>query len=215
MKKMTEFKYLGQITHLKDTTKEYIYAKISAAWSCLKKKERKKRKYSKTDNSPFTPPPPKKKPTQQQQQKTKKQVPHVLSTTTYGCQTWSLNRQLTNKPRTAQRAMERKMLNLKLRDKILCSEIRKRTQIINIIEDTLKQKWRWAGHITRMKDDRWTKRCTEWQPRRGKRSRRRPSRRWQDDITRKEGTTWNRKATDRGQRKTLMEGYILQWKDKA
>ena len=47
------------------------------------------------------------------------------------------------------------------------------------------------------------------------RSRGRPSRRWQDDITRKEGTTWNRKATDRRQWKTLMEGYILQWMDKA
>ena len=43
----------------------------------------------------------------------------------------------------------------------------------------------------------------------------RSSRRWQDDITKKEGTTWNRKATDRGQWKALMEGYILQWMDKA
>ena len=32
---------------------------------------------------------------------------------------------------------------------------------------------------------------------------------------RKEGTTWDRKATDRGQWKALMEGYILQWMDKA
>ena len=31
----------------------------------------------------------------------------------------------------------------------------------------------------------------------------------------KEGTTWIRKATDRRQWKTLMEGYILQWMDKA
>ena len=30
---------------------------------------------------------------------------------------------------------------------------------IDIIEYTLKQKWRWAGHIARMKDNRWTKRC--------------------------------------------------------
>ena len=66
-----------------------------------------------------------------------------------------------------------------------------------------------------MKDNRWTKRCTEWQPRRGKRSRGRPNRRWQDDITRKEGTIWNRKASDKGQWKALMEGYILQWMDKA
>ena len=38
---------------------------------------------------------------------------------------------------------------------------------------------------------------------------------WQDDITEKEGTTWIRKATDRQRWKTLMEGYILQWMDKA
>ena len=81
-------------------------------------------------------------------------------------------------------------LDLKLKDKIPCSEIRKRTKIIDIIEYTLKQKWKWAGHIARLEDNRWTKRCTEWQPRRGKRSRGRPSRRWQDDITEKEGTTW-------------------------
>ena len=98
---------------------------------------------------------------------------------------------------------------------IPCSEIRKRTKIIDIIEYILKQKWKWAGHIARLKDNRWTKRCTEWQPRRGKRSRGRPSRRWQDDITEKEGTTWIRKATDRRRWKTLMEGYILQWMDKA
>ena len=82
-----------------------------------------------------------------------------------------LNKQMTNKLRTAQRAMEKKMLDLKLKDKIPCSEIRKRTKVIDIIEYTLKQKWKWAGHIARLKDNRWTKRCTEWQPRRGKRTR--------------------------------------------
>ena len=39
------------------------------------------------------------------------------------------------------------MLGQKLQDKIPCSEIRKRTKITDIIEYTLKQKWRWAGHI--------------------------------------------------------------------
>ena len=69
------------------------------------------------------------------------------------------------------------MLGLKLQDKIPSSDFRKRAKIVDMIENTLKQKWRWAGHIARMKDNRWTKRCTEWQPRRGKRSRGRPSRR--------------------------------------
>ena len=66
-----------------------------------------------------------------------------------------------------------------------------------------------------MKDNRREKRCQEWQPRGGKRSKGRLSRRWQDDIAKKEGATWNRKATDRRQWKALMEGYILQWMDKA
>ena len=78
-----------------------------------------------------------------------------------------------------------------------------------------EKKWKWAGHIARLKDNRWSRRCTEWQPMRGKRSRGRPSIRWQDDITEKEGTTWIRKETDRRRWKTLMEGYILQWMDKA
>ena len=38
--KVTEFKYLGQTTHLKDTTKEEIYAGIRAVWSSLGKKNK-------------------------------------------------------------------------------------------------------------------------------------------------------------------------------
>ena len=38
IEKVTEFKYLGQTTHLKDTTKEEIYARIRAVWSCFGKK---------------------------------------------------------------------------------------------------------------------------------------------------------------------------------
>ena len=51
-----------------------------------------------------------------------------MPTMTYGCQTWSLNEQTTNKLRTTQRVMDRKMLDLKLKDKISCSEIRKKNK---------------------------------------------------------------------------------------
>ena len=36
------------------------------------------------------------------------------------------------------------MLGLKVQDKIPCLEIRKATKVIDIIEHTLKQNWRWA-----------------------------------------------------------------------
>ena len=59
----------------------------------------------------------------------------------------------------------------------------------DIIEYTLKQKWKLAGHMARIKDNRMTKHCIEWQARGVKRSRERPNRGWQEDIARKEGTT--------------------------
>ena len=50
-----------------------------------------------------------------------------------------------------------------------------------------------------MHDNRWTKRCTEWQPREGRRNRGRPARRWRDDhIEVTAGKTWMRKTKDRG-----------------
>ena len=171
-KKVTEFKYLGEITHLKDTTKEEMCARIRAAWSCYGKNK----EILQGRQLPIS---------------LKKQVMAqcVLPTMTYiyGSQTWSLKKQLTNKLRTAQRSMERRMLNLKLQDKIPCSENRKRTKTFGIVEYTLKQKWRWAGHIAGMKDSRWTKHCTEWRIRRGTRSRGRPNRKWQYDKARKGG----------------------------
>ena len=77
--------------------------------------------------------------------------------------------------------------------------------ITDIIEYTLKRKWRWTGHIATMKDNRWTKRCTEWQPRRGKRPRRRPSRRWQDDYN-KEGENHLEQESNKQKTKEDIDG---------
>ena len=56
--------------------------------------------------------------------------------------------------------METKILNSKLQDKAPGKD-----EITDIREYTLKQKWKWNGHLARMKENRWTKRCTEWRPR--------------------------------------------------
>ena len=71
----------------------------------------------------------------------------ILPTVTYGCQTWSLTREILNKLEVSQRAMERKMLNIKLKDKIRNTAIRQRTQIKDITEKITKTKWSRAGHI--------------------------------------------------------------------
>ena len=75
-------------------------------------------------------------------------------------------------------------------------------------------KWKWAGHITHMKDNRWTIKSTEWQIK-GVRSVGRPKHRWRDDIVGQQGAVWTRTAKDRERWRTLAEGYFLQWKDIA
>ena len=94
--------------------------------------------------------------------------------------------------------MERQMLRIKLKDKVKNLEIREISKLnYDILEEITKLKRKWAGHVGRMKDNRWTIRCTEWQVRDGKRSRGRLKRRWRDDIQLWQGATWSRKAKDR------------------
>ena len=42
------------------------------------------------------------------------------------------------------------------------------TGISDTLEIITKTRWKWSGHVTRMNDNRWTVRCTEWQVRNGK-----------------------------------------------
>ena len=139
----------------------------------------------------------------------------VLPTMLYGSETWSTTKYLEGKLQSAQRAMERQMLHISLRDRIRSSAIRKKTGVTDIIVKSKQSKWRWAGHVARRNDNRWTKRLTEWQPRLGKRRRGRQKRRWRDDITAFIGTTWARKAEDRRAWQEHEEGYIQHWMDTA
>ena len=138
----------------------------------------------------------------------------VLPAMTYGCQTWSLTKALVKKLETSQRAMERRMLNVKLKYRIRNTTIRQRTRMTDIVQYVTNTKWKWAGHIAGMKDNRWTIRSTEWQTE-GVRSVGRPKRRWRDDIVGLQGAVWTWTAKDRVRWKTLAEGYFLQWEDTA
>ncbi len=60
-----------------------------------------------------------------------------------------------------------------LLDRLKHNIIRQKTGVKDI-EKIKEANWRWAGHVSRIQDDRWTYRLTEWQPRNGKRRRGRP-----------------------------------------
>ena len=116
----------------------------------------------------------------------------------HDAETWTLTKQAQNKLAAAQTKMERSMLNITYKDRKTNIWVRERTNVIDIIYTVWKMKWSWAGHINRLKVDRWTSRVTTcetiWQ---GTTTRetsqaveRRPGQIWS-------GTIWQRTAQDR------------------
>lgn len=121
----------------------------------------------------------------------------ILPCLTYGCQTWIFDLKTRNKIQTTQRKMERSCLGIKLNDKVKNVDIRKKTKVCDALTFSLKGKWKWAGHLARYQDDRWTQRSVKWSGPRGTRSRGRPRARWADEIVARAGGNWMDKAKDR------------------
>ena len=96
----------------------------------------------------------------------------------------------------AERAMERRMLKISVRDKIKNETIREMSGVQDIVLETRRSKMRWAGHVARMKDNRWTSRIIDWYSSEIRRPRRRPPTRWEDYI-KKKGDRWKRLALNR------------------
>ncbi|CAH2242620.1 jg8457 [Pararge aegeria aegeria] len=130
---------------------------------------------------------------------------------TYGSETWSLTMGLIRRLRVTQRAMERAMLGVSLRDQIRNEEIRRRTRVTDIAQRVAKLKWQWAGHIARRTDGRGGLKVLEWRPRTGKCSVGRAQTRWTDDIRRVAGSRWRQAAQDRALWNSLQKTYVQQW----
>ncbi|KAE9417918.1 hypothetical protein Angca_003253, partial [Angiostrongylus cantonensis] len=76
----------------------------------------------------------------------------VLPALTYASETWSL--------------VEWKMLGVsrftQARDGIRSSDLRQRSKIKDAVLFAKQSKIRWAGHIMRMSDNRWTRAVSDW-----------------------------------------------------
>lgn len=101
--------------------------------------------------------------------------------------------------------MERSMLNIKRRQKINHTKIRANTNAIDALSHSQKMKWKWAGHIARLQDDRWTKTVTFWTGPLARRYRGRRFTRWEDDIKKITGPQWKKIALEREKWKALEE----------
>ena len=184
-----EFTYLGQTLSIKNRIDKELNVRIAKGWKKYwSLKNIMKRKLSK---------------------ETKRQIFNkcIIPTITYGSETWSLRK--IDKVRLArtQRKMERSLLNIKLVEKVSNEELRRKTNFMDVVEVCKKKKWKWAGHVQRMKNDRWTKRATERYPRNYKRRKGRQKQRWSDDIRSVAGSLWGRVAQDREKWAELLQEY--------
>ena len=80
---------------------------------------------------------------------------------TNGAKTCSLTKQAQKKLAAAQTKMER---SITYHDRKTNTSVRAKTGITDVINTTRRVKWCWAGHISRLKNDRWTNRITTWRP---------------------------------------------------
>ncbi|XGW33876.1 hypothetical protein V3C99_017953 [Haemonchus contortus] len=72
---------------------------------------------------------------------------------------------------------------MQVQEGVRSSELRQRTNIRDAVDYAKNSKIRWAGHVMRCSDDRWTRVVTEWIPRDIKRIPGRPPTRWSDFFT--------------------------------
>ena len=111
----------------------------------------------------------------------------VLPALTYASETWTLRKQEEHAVGVIQRAIERTMLGVsrytQVQRGIRSSELRRRSKIRDAVVFAKESKIRWAGHVMRYRDDRWTRAVTDWIPRDVKRTPGRPPARWSDFFT--------------------------------
>ena len=113
------------------------------------------------------------------------------------------------------------MVRVSLLQMINHRKIREKTRVTDILHYVARMKWRWAGHVARRRDNRWTIRATDWRPRNGRRNRGHPLKRWRDDIVdhlaenigKSEAVLWKRLAQDREDWRLRVEGYARHWAD--
>ncbi len=188
-----EFRYLGQIVSFMNRREKELKARIMKGW----KKYWSLKDIFKGEGS--------------QSIKSRIWGSCVQPVLSYGAQTWSLTRKDLQKLQNTQKAMERSMLGIRKSDRIQNPVIKEKTKLKNIGYAIKKLKWKYGGHLARLKTDRWEKKIEEWVPYEGKRERGRPVIRWRDEFYKQIGLTWKRETTDRQTWKRKGEAYAQLW----
>ncbi|KAI5749413.1 hypothetical protein M8J76_007135 [Diaphorina citri] len=121
----------------------------------------------------------------------------IFPTLIYGCQAWAMTKAHQRKLACAQNKIMRSILGIKLEQKIRTKDIEKRLAVKRVENIAAELKLKWAGHMMRTQDNRWSKAITEWIPRDRKRNRGRQKKRWKDEIVERAGPTWMRRTRNK------------------
>uniref|UniRef100_A0A914WED4 Endonuclease-reverse transcriptase n=1 Tax=Plectus sambesii TaxID=2011161 RepID=A0A914WED4_9BILA len=125
----------------------------------------------------------------------------------YSAETWSLTKREENRLAVAQRRMGRIMTGTSLRQQKTNDWLRKRARINHFMRSYQQRKSRWTQRISKMVEDRWARRVTEWHPRIGKRER--PKKCWRDEIVKVAGVRWMAIARNEESRWRQLEEIFL------
>ena len=180
IEKVETYKYLGQQLKMNNDIKPEILQRIKAGWLAFRAN----------------------KDLLQNENLDRRTAAHLFNSTvlpalTYAAETWNTTIAEETTLAVAERAMERRMIKVTKYEHVKSEDIRQRSKVKDVVREIYKKKLMWAGHIARLRDNRWTKRALDWLPRGIKRKRGRPPIRWEDPIRKVFGKFWKRMAQDR------------------
>ncbi|EYC18617.1 hypothetical protein Y032_0027g1614 [Ancylostoma ceylanicum] len=110
----------------------------------------------------------------------------VMSGLCYGSRTRALTKALEKQLKTAHLSIERHLVGFTLHRQSIQglhnANIRPLSKVADALEYANKPKHRWAGHMMRRSDGRWSRAVMEWYHRGEERSLDRPPTRWSDTL---------------------------------
>jgi hypothetical protein len=134
----------------------------------------------------------------------------VMPTATYAGETWKTTVEIANKLNVFHRRCLRTILGISWRDHVTNEEVLKRAGMENLQDIVRKRRWKFAGHILRLPQERIASTAMSWTPENGNRKSGRPKKTWrstfQEDL-REKNVSWSgvrRVASDRKRWKSLV-----------
>ncbi|EYB85833.1 hypothetical protein Y032_0290g1548 [Ancylostoma ceylanicum] len=174
-----EYVYLGRLINMDNNLKPEIVRRKRAAWAAYNtiKPAVSQMKNSKLKAELFN--------------------TTVIPALCYGSETWALTKALEKQLKTTQLSIERHLVGFTLHRQrsqgLHNADIRRLSKVADALEYANKSKHRWAGHVMRRTDDRWSRAVIEWYPRGKERPLGRPPTRWSDSLSFRYNITDDRK----------------------